>query len=61
MAGNTLTVASTLMCPHGGSVTIISTNPKSPSAGAPIVTVSDQFIVAIPFTVLPPRPSRALA
>ena len=60
MAGNTLTVASTLMCPHGGSVTIISTNPKSPSAGAPIVTVSDQFIVAgCPFTIpaTPPIPS----
>jgi hypothetical protein len=49
---NLLTTASVLMCPHGGSVTAISSNTRS-KAGAALVRMSDTFTIAgCPF-VLP--------
>ena len=45
MAGNSLTIASTLQCPHGGTVIIISTNMRV-RAGAPIATAADVFTIA---------------
>src|SRR4051812_44167567 len=43
--GNLLTTSSVLMCPHGGSVQITSSNTKA-SAGSPLVRSSDTFTVA---------------
>jgi hypothetical protein len=40
-----LTTASTLMCPHGGSVSIVSANTKV-SAGAALALASDTFTIA---------------
>jgi hypothetical protein len=40
-----LTAASTLMCPHGGSVTIVPGSTQT-LADAPIVRGSDTFIIA---------------
>ena len=46
MAGPSLTAASTLLCPHGGQVTIIPASPRAIAGGAPIATTADTFLVA---------------
>ena len=52
MEGYTLTTASTLQCPHGGQVQIISSNTQSKADGAFIVTMSDTFIISgCPFQI----------
>lgn len=52
MGGPALTTASTLMCPHGGAVTGISSGPRA-SAGATVLRAADTFVIAgCPF-VLP--------
>ena len=56
--GALLTTASMLMCPHGGTVTIISSNTQATAGGSPLVRSSDTFIVAgCPFTLPPAVPS----
>ena len=46
-----LTAASTMMCPHGGTVTAIPSQTRA-TAGAPILLGSDTFLVAgCPFNV----------
>lgn len=46
-----LTTASTLQCPHGGTVSISSTNTQA-SAGAPLALATDTFTVAgCPFQI----------
>jgi hypothetical protein len=58
MAGAALTTASVLMCPHGGSVSIVSANTRAKAAGAPIATASDTFMIAgCSFTLPGPTPS----
>ena len=58
MAGAALTTASVLMCPHGGSVSIVSANTRAKAAGAPIATASDTFMIAgCAFTLPGPTPS----
>lgn len=52
MAGQTITVASTLMCPHGGTVTGISSSPRA-SAGATVLRAADTFVIAGCSFVLP--------
>ena len=52
MAGQAITTSSTLMCPHGGSVTGIPGSPRA-SAGATLLRATDTFAIAgCPF-VLP--------
>lgn len=63
MSGKTLTVNSTLQCPHGGSVQIISTNTQSKAEQGNILTMSDVFAVSgCPFQIpaTPPIPSPCL-
>ena len=60
MAGGTITVASVLQCPHGGSVQIIPANPKSSAGEAPVATMADEYIISgCTFTIpaTPPIPS----
>ena len=60
MAGNTLTVASELSCPHGGTVTITPSNTKANADGDFIATAADTFTISgCPFTLptTPPTPS----
>lgn len=58
MAGPSLTAASTLLCPHGGQVAIISANVRAMAGGAPIATTADTFLVAgCTFTLPGPTPS----
>jgi len=44
MAGHSLTIASSLQCPHGGTVVITSTNTRV-RAGAPMATAMDVFLI----------------
>jgi hypothetical protein len=60
MAGRTLTTASTLQCPHGGQVQIVSSNTRVTAGGAPAATSADTFTIAgCPFQIpaTPPIPS----
>jgi hypothetical protein len=60
MAGNTLTSASTLTCPHGASVTIVPANQRAMAEGVFIATAADVFtVVGCPFVLptVPPTPS----
>ena len=51
MAGGLLTTASTLQCPHGGSVTISSGNTVA-KADAPLALATDTFTIAgCPFQI----------
>lgn len=56
MAGNTLNVASTLQCPHGGMVQITSANTRAKVGGAFAALSTDQFMISgCPFQI--PAPS----
>ena len=57
MAG-LLTSSSTLMCPHGGSVSATTTNTKVKAGGSFLVRKSDTFMIAgCPFAIGPtPHP-----
>jgi hypothetical protein len=58
MAGHSLNINSTLLCPHGGTVQIISSNTRTKADGAFVATVSDTFIISgCPFQSPVPTPS----
>lgn len=58
MAGRTLTTASRLQCPHGGTVNIISGHHKVSAGGSPVATTADTFIITgCPFLLPPFIPS----
>lgn len=60
MAGASLTVASTLMCPHGGSVQVTSTNVRVKAQGSFAATATDTWMITgCPFQIpaTPPIPS----
>ena len=60
MARGMLTVASVLMCPHGGSIKAITTNTQVSVAGVPVLRSIDTFVVVgCPFTI-GPKPSPCL-
>ncbi|HEX2047676.1 MAG TPA: hypothetical protein VHF27_07925 [Acidimicrobiales bacterium] len=52
--GMLLNASTQLLCPHGGTVTVVTTNTRAKAAGAFILRSSDTFVVAgCPFTVGP--------
>lgn len=52
MPGPLYHVAATAICPHGGQVSVISSNTRVLVGGMPVATMGDQFLVAgCPFTV----------
>src|SRR5438093_10780222 len=52
MAGNTLNINSSLQCPHGGSVQIISANTRVKVDNAYAALSTDQFIISgCPFQI----------
>jgi hypothetical protein len=52
MAGQSLNTNSTLQCPHGGTVQIISVNVRAKADSAYAALATDQFIVAgCPFQI----------
>ena len=57
MSGNSLNTASTLQCPHGGTVQIISANTQVKADGSPIALATDTFVISgCPFQI-PAAPS----
>src|SRR6266545_3729677 len=46
MAGASLYLSATLMCPHGGTVSIVTSNARAKGGGGYLVTQSDIFLVA---------------
>lgn len=59
MTGNNiLTTASSLACPHGGTVMITAANQRAKAVGAPVATANATFtVVGCPFQLPPPTPS----
>ena len=60
MAGPSLTTLSSLQCPHGGKVIVVSGNPQLLASGGFVATKADSYAVVgcpfqLPFT--PPVPS----
>ncbi len=52
MAAPFLHVGLTAMCPHGGSVSVISTNARVMVSNQPVATMSDTFMIAgCPFQI----------
>lgn len=43
--GNLLTTASTMMCPHGGTVSVISSNTKTKAAGSFLLSPTDTYTI----------------
>ncbi len=57
MTGFLLHVGATAMCPHGGPVSIISSNARVKISGQPVATLSDTYTVGgCAFTVPGPKP-----
>jgi hypothetical protein len=46
MAGNSITTAAQLKCPHGGTVSIVSSNSKVTACGSPLALASDTFTIS---------------
>jgi hypothetical protein len=47
-----LTSSSVMMCPHGGTVSVITSNTRVMAAGDPVLRASDTFLVAgCPFVI----------
>lgn len=58
MAGNSLTTAAVMMCPHGGAVQVISANTRAKAGGVPLALATDTYLVAgCAFTLPGPVPS----
>jgi len=53
-----LTTASTLMCPHGGAVSIVSSNTRVQAGGTALVRASDTFLISgcALSSLTPPQP-----
>ena len=52
MGSNTLNISSSLQCPHGGMVQIISANARVKADGAFVALATDQFVIAgCPFQI----------
>ena len=58
MAGHSLNINSSLQCPHGGTVQIISTNTRTQAGGAFMASPTDTFVImGCPFQLPGPVPS----
>jgi hypothetical protein len=60
MAGFTVETGASLMCPHGGTVQVLSANTRTKAAGGFIALATDTFVVVgCPFHIpaTPPIPS----
>jgi len=56
MAGFLIDAGATLLCPHGGTVSIVASN-ANVTAGAPVAVQTDTMVIAgCPFTIGPPSP-----
>ena len=56
MPGNILTIASAIMCPHGGQAILLTSNTKVSPVGVPALLGSDVHpVVGCPFTLPGPK------
>lgn len=56
--GQSLTMAASMQCPHGGTVTAVTSNVTTKASSTPILRLSDTFTVAgCVFTLPGPKPS----
>ena len=54
---NLLNTSSLMLCPHGGTVSVISSNTKTKAAGDFVLRSSDTFLIAgCSFSLPPPHP-----
>lgn len=61
MPGPAVNVGSVATCPHGGQISIISSNARVMASATPIATATDQFMVAgCVFTIPPGVPQPCL-
>ena len=61
MPGPLYHVGAAAICPHGGQVTVISTNARVLVSGMPVATMADSYMVAgCAFTVPPGKPQPCL-
>jgi hypothetical protein len=52
MASNLLTTSDTIMCPHGGTAVLFTSNVRVTAGGSPVLLTSDIYPVAgCPFTI----------
>jgi len=52
MAGSSITIATPMQCPHGGTVSVLSSNTRASVAGAPLALATDVFTIAgCPFQI----------
>lgn len=57
MPGMLFHVGATAICPHGGQVSVISTNTRVLASGQPVATMADTYLVAAcAFTIPGPKP-----
>jgi uncharacterized Zn-binding protein involved in type VI secretion len=57
MTGPIVHVGATIICPHGGSTNVITTNSRVLVSGQPVATLADQFLIAgCAFTVPASKP-----
>jgi hypothetical protein len=57
MSGTLLHVGATALCPHGGPMSIISSNARVKVSSQPVATLSDTYTIAgCAFTVPGPKP-----
>jgi hypothetical protein len=57
MPGFLLHVGATGMCPHGGSLSIVSSNTRVLVGGQPVATLNDTYLIAgCAFTIPPGKP-----
>jgi hypothetical protein len=61
MPGPLFHVGATAICPHGGQISVISSNARVVVSGMPVATLGDQYLVAgCAFTVPPAKPQPCL-
>ena len=57
MPGFLVHVNAQAICPHGGQVSVVSSNVRVTASGQPVATLSDTFLIAgCAFTVPPGKP-----
>jgi hypothetical protein len=56
VAGQIVTVGATAMCPHGGTVSIVSSNTRVVLGGQPAATFSDTYAIAGCAFAVGPKP-----
>jgi uncharacterized Zn-binding protein involved in type VI secretion len=57
MPGPLVHVGATIICPHAGQTTVITTNSRVLVSGQPVATLADQYLIAgCAFTIPPGKP-----